>query len=865
MASFTDQISKFNPYVQQLPVETLAKVGMYKQQKYDEGVEKIQGYIDNIAGLDVMHDSDKEYLQSKLNALGSNLKGVAAGDFSNQQLVTSVGGMATQISKDYNVQNAVASTSWYRKQTEAIEAARKEGKTAASNIDDWEEQVKGWLGKKEAGQVFRGQYSPYKDVNKKIFEAIKLVHSDAQSLDTAYGIDPKTGKVDMNNILAALKRQGIETVDEGKLRTAIGAALDSEDYHQLYIDGKYQLKSTTPEQLMNYAAKDYQRSKDYAKAQIERINKDILLASTAVGQARLLESRRHFEEVLGDPAKGLKGTLDQNYEATVQSIKDNPNAARGKIYTKNYIDQFANGYAWASVKDELLTNPVREDYWKLQNFNLDQLQASRDWWKKQQDVAIDKRTIELAENKYEDEKTDTSSPFFTRSGDPTTDSNTAYENYTASNAKLEDQNKGILSDLADKSSTITTKVLPADILKNIDNYQSGKYKPKTKYEAQQMEAFIDNRNKLANQKAVHDALQNEAAKELTGTTYDEYLKGILGKKPSITLTDNGKKVILTAAEVYNYLKKEQRTASSPGGTSVSTVRVVGELNDKEKLLYKMLAERYKTKVGGNPFADAISSSDKVLNNYIKGFDEIEVRQRKLDQQIALKTAEKLAPITGGFATEQAGIQFNKADDKAKLVTDLTNLAQADLQQKTAGPNYKPTSVIETLTKKPLENVEFQSVRKGDEYFIKVVDKTDPDNPQLMPVPRNFVAQSKQLGNKYLNQNTDLANILLTNNGSTNAFKDYNHANYQNGKLGSYDVNGKKTVNIPVVADLEYQGGQLYPVFRFRTKDGNFINVPLFEATSRRAFEEQYLPSLTDDKLMNLFKSANPNTDQSIIR
>lgn len=855
MASFTDQISKFNPYVQQLPVETLAKVGMYKQQKYDEGIQKIQGYIDNVAGLDIMHDSDKEYLQSKLNALGSNLKGVAAGDFSNQQLVTSVGGMATQITKDYNIQNAVSSTSWYRKQTELIEAARKEGKTAASNIDDWEEQVKGWLGKKEAGQVFRGQYSPYKDVNKKIFEAIKLVHPNAQSIDTAYGLT-KDGKVDMNNVLAALKRQGIETVDEGQLRTAIGAALDSEDYHQLYIDGKYQLKSTTPEQLMDYAAKDYQRSKDYAKAQIERINKQLLLASTADGQAKLLASRKHFEEVLGDPARGLRGTLDQNYEATLQAIKDNPNAARGKIYTKNYIDQFANGYAWASVKDELLTNPVREDYWKRKNFDLDQLKEARDWWKKQQDVAIDKRTIELAENKYEDEKTSTGYPFFSRSGDPTIDGNTAYENYTANNAKLEDQNSAILNDLAGKSSTLTTKVLPSDILKKITDYQDGKYKPKTKYEAQQMEAYIDNQNKLANQKAIHDELQSQATREVTGTTYDQYMKGIIGNRRPITLTDNnGQKVTFSAAEVYNYLSKEQATTDVIGDTPVSTIRVVEKLTPKEQLLQQKLKNRYLGLPGG----------DKVLNAYLADFDKVKAQQRQTDKAIAAKTAEKLAPLTGGFATEQAGIQFTKADDKAKLVTDLTNLAQADLQQKTGGPNYVPKDVIETLTKKPLENVEFQTVRKGDEYFIKVVDKTDPDNPQLMPVPRNFVAQSQQLGNKYLNQNTDLANIMLTHGGSTNAFKDYKHANYQNGKLGSYDVNGKKTVNIPVVADLEYQGGQLYPVFRFRTKDGNFISVTSFEPTSRKAFEEQYLPSLTDDKLIKLFKSVNSNADQLIQR
>ena len=103
MASFTDQIMQFNPYVQQLPLEAMAQVGMYKQQKYEEGVQKIQSYIDNVAGMDVIRGVDKQYLQSKLNSLGSKLKTVAAGDFSNFQLVNSVGGMATQIVKDPNV------------------------------------------------------------------------------------------------------------------------------------------------------------------------------------------------------------------------------------------------------------------------------------------------------------------------------------------------------------------------------------------------------------------------------------------------------------------------------------------------------------------------------------------------------------------------------------------------------------------------------------------------------------------------------------------------------------------------------------------------------------------------------------------
>jgi hypothetical protein len=856
MASFTDQITKFNPYVQQLPIDAMVKVGTYKQQKYDEGVQKIQGYIDNIAGLDVMHDSDKEYLQSKLNTLGGNLKNVAAGDFSNQQLVTSVGGMATQISKDYNVQNAVSSTAWYRRQAEIIEAARKEGKTAASNIDDFDEQVKGWLGKKEAGQVFRGQYSPYKDVNKKIFEAIKLVHPNAQSIDTAYAIDPKTGLPDTTKILSALKRQGIETVDEGQLRTAIGAALDSEDYHQLYIDGKYQLKSTTPEQLMNYANKDYQRSKEYAQAQIKRINKDLLTASTADGQTRLLASRKHFEEVLGDPAKGIRGTLDENYLSTIQSIKDNPNAARGKIYTKNYIDQFANGYAWASVKDEILSNPVREDYWKLQNFNREQLKDSRDWIIAQAKLAVDQGTLDLANRKYEDEKTTGGTPYFIRSGDQTTDNNTAYDNYVASNVKLEDQNNGILNNLAAISSDIKTKVLPSDMLKKVRDYQAGKYSPPNSAVAQLMEAYIDNENMLAKQKAIHDEFRSQATKEVTGTTYDQYIKGIIGNRRPITLTDkNGQKVTFSANEVYNYLSKEQATTDVAGDTPVSTIKIVEKLTPKEQLLQEKLKNRYLGLPGG----------DKVLNAYVSDFDKVKSQQFKIDKQITLKTAEKLAPLTGAFATEQAGVVFVKPGEKEKFVESLSNIAQADLQQKTGALGYVPKNFIAYLTKKPLENVDFQTVRRGDEYFIKAVDKTNPDDVELMPVDKSFVAQNPQLGNKYLNQNTDLADVLLRNGQTTNAFKDYNHAHYQTGKMGSSDVNGRRTVNIPVVADLDYINGQLYPVFHFRTKDGNSIRVPLYEPTSRAAFEQQYLPSLTDDKLINLFKSVNPNADQLIRR
>jgi len=50
MASYKDITpSKFSPYVPTRPVEAMMRVGMYKQQKFDEGLKKIQDNIDNVA------------------------------------------------------------------------------------------------------------------------------------------------------------------------------------------------------------------------------------------------------------------------------------------------------------------------------------------------------------------------------------------------------------------------------------------------------------------------------------------------------------------------------------------------------------------------------------------------------------------------------------------------------------------------------------------------------------------------------------------------------------------------------------------------------------------------------------------------
>ena len=131
------------------------------RDRFGEGVQKIQESIDNIAGLDVVRDVDKQYSQSKLNQLGGQLSMVAGGDFSNFQLVNSVNGMTNQIAKDPNVLNAVASASRYRKALEDKQKLIQEGKGSASN--DWlfDNQANEWLNSDDLNTQFNATYRPY--------------------------------------------------------------------------------------------------------------------------------------------------------------------------------------------------------------------------------------------------------------------------------------------------------------------------------------------------------------------------------------------------------------------------------------------------------------------------------------------------------------------------------------------------------------------------------------------------------------------------------------------------------------------------------------------------------------------------------
>ena len=345
MASYKDIIPKFNPYVQQRPVEAMMKVGVYKQQRYDEGVEKIQGSIDNIAGLDVVRDVDKQYLQSKLNQLGSQLSMVAGGDFSNFQMVNSVNGMTNQIAKDPNVLNAVSSAARYKKALEDKQKLVQEGKGSASN--DWlfDNQANDWLNSNDLNSQFNATYRPYSDYNKSARDIVKALGKKETGYDVAFD--------ENGNMVDAITRVKVTGISPERIRTALKQGLSPDNYQQLQVDGQYKYSNTSPSQYVNDINSNYQSTFEKYSQERDRLVALKNAASSATEQQRLQQQLEQIDGAI-ESVKSEYNTVSNGFES------GNVAGSQAQLYTMNWLEDTANAYATESVIKSYQTNPMAQ-------------------------------------------------------------------------------------------------------------------------------------------------------------------------------------------------------------------------------------------------------------------------------------------------------------------------------------------------------------------------------------------------------------------------------------------------------------------------------------------------------------------------
>lgn len=385
MASFTDKIPQFNPYIQQLPIDAMVQVGMQKQAQYDAGVQKIQAQIDNVAGLDVT-SKHKQYLESRLNELGNNLKTVAAGDFSNFQLVNSVGGMVKQLTKDSVIQNAVYSTKMLRDQQAIQKKAKQQGKSSVQNDDDLTDKINGWLSDGDLNSVFTEEYVPYTNIDEKLRKVGEKLKEEKNSVDIPWKTDDQGNvlffKKDTNGKIVSastdpssggekeldISMQRIKTsgITAQRLLNNFMSSLTENDKRQLMIDAKYNYRGVTTQTLKNdlYSTVSSQKKmlhENLVDIAVELERNDKLTP----------EQRQAYEAAIADGnAKLSDGTFEKIYAQGIVGIDNisDLNKYKYQIYTEKTLTNLAKDMQLINREQQILNNPIYRALFDQQKF-----------------------------------------------------------------------------------------------------------------------------------------------------------------------------------------------------------------------------------------------------------------------------------------------------------------------------------------------------------------------------------------------------------------------------------------------------------------------------------------------------------------
>lgn len=366
MASFTDKSLQFNPYIQELPVQEMVQVGMQKQAQYDQGVQKIQNQIDRVAGIDIIKDVDKQHLQSKLNELGSRLKTVAAGDFSNQQLVNSVAGMTGQITKDETIQNAVYSTAHYKKEIARMQKDIDAGKSSPDNITNFQKKANAWLSSTTAGEKFNGSYTPFFDISKFAKEQFDAVKPGGWSSDKIFEYnsdgsqkfnivrDKKGTIIEKSPVLSPYM---IKEEMEGRLPSEVKATINSifsdpRVKQQLQITGEYNLAGVNEEGLV--ALVNGQRD-NTTIAYEDLINELNLQKNLEKDPTKKKQIDQRIDEV-----SDMITNTAETYSTYAREAMTNPDAIRGKLYSESMSNTLTQMYGGIRKSIKVEDSPAYE-------------------------------------------------------------------------------------------------------------------------------------------------------------------------------------------------------------------------------------------------------------------------------------------------------------------------------------------------------------------------------------------------------------------------------------------------------------------------------------------------------------------------
>lgn len=375
--SYLSNTFKSSPYVAPIDLGLMDKVLSVQQDKFNKGVEKTQGAIDKMGMLDVMKDSDRQYLNSKINGIVESINSVGGVNFSDAAVMSQIDSMGSNVYGDGKIVNAISSTRSARNLMKTYTDFKTNPKLAkfysqANEAYDMR-KVAEWMNDEQVGSSYNGPssatpYTPYRDNHMKIFEKVKA-DMNVTLNDKGLFIEKTTSKI----------------IPPERILAAAADLLTPEERGQMKRDSwyLYNVQSpVAPETLINKSIQHYAdeiRTSEYLRNQYQE------QADAAVGDPA---ARMRYLTLANDKKKEVEEmtkALPSVQQNAIDRYTADPEEFGYQVYSKDYFRGLANRF---SVKE--VDRSIQADQAEMftMKYNQDNFQFSEEMKRKDAELEI---------------------------------------------------------------------------------------------------------------------------------------------------------------------------------------------------------------------------------------------------------------------------------------------------------------------------------------------------------------------------------------------------------------------------------------------------------------------------------------------
>jgi hypothetical protein len=331
------------------PDLTLVLEGLkYKQGKYDENREKLQGALDKYSMLDVVKNEDEKYLVDRLEKIEQITNRYTHMDLSSDALTQSLIRNMGQVVDD-NVKNAVLSSKIYRGEQAAWKKLQEDepDKYARQNYEFAQQRAQSWLADGEVGKKYNGGGGviEFVDVNQTIKDGMK-------DLKDVYGLE----MVELESgAKGTLFRDVVtrEIATPTKVRQALESLLGPKEMQQLQIDAWAQFKDAPEDAVVNMARERQNFKIDSYATQVSK------LESVLTNDSLTPEQKVDYQNQLESAKLNLQNAKEKPLGGLDVSNKE---TAYTSLYINDYLDGLTDLYSYNVVTDIKVYDNDKETY-----------------------------------------------------------------------------------------------------------------------------------------------------------------------------------------------------------------------------------------------------------------------------------------------------------------------------------------------------------------------------------------------------------------------------------------------------------------------------------------------------------------------